>query len=226
MRTRHPAARIDASTAPRGSSGPISPTALAPAARREPIGLRLRSPLRAPALPLCASCGRWASPRARSAPGWQRAGCTRPCRRLRARASRGGRARPVRLPAALACGPAALLSHRSAAALWGIRASASDADRRHVANPRWALPVRDRRPSCRSRRSAERPILDGIPCTTVARTVLDLARCLMPVGVGVPIHRAQVKRLLDRDRPRGRPGALVGMRGRRYGAADSPRRRP
>jgi very-short-patch-repair endonuclease len=76
--------------------------------------------------------------------------------------------------ALLSCGPTAVLSHRSAAALWGIRP-----DGRSVADVTVATGVRRRRPTvvvhCRDLTPSERTIREGLPVTTVARTLLDLA---------------------------------------------------
>ncbi|HEU4975900.1 MAG TPA: type IV toxin-antitoxin system AbiEi family antitoxin domain-containing protein [Baekduia sp.] len=123
------------------------------------------------------------------------------------------------LAAVFACGPGAVLSHRSAARLWGLRPWSGRVE---------VTAARDRDPAPggvavhRSRAMAAWEVTreDGIPVTTVARTLLDLA------GV-VPVHhlRRAVQRanelelfhLLDVDRvleahPR-RPGrrALIAL---------------
>ncbi|HWF36858.1 MAG TPA: hypothetical protein VG295_15870, partial [Solirubrobacteraceae bacterium] len=79
------------------------------------------------------------------------------------------------LAAVLACRPDAYLSHRSAAALWGIRAtSRSTID---VTSPGG----RGRRLSgidahrAATLAPADVTVVDGIPCTSVARTAVDLA---------------------------------------------------
>jgi Protein of unknown function (DUF559) len=78
------------------------------------------------------------------------------------------------MAAVLACGPGALISHLSAAALWGLlKALGSLID---VTAPR----SREGRPGIalhRPRRlhAADRAMVDGIPVTSVARTLLDLA---------------------------------------------------
>src|SRR5262249_36639150 len=77
-----------------------------------------------------------------------------------------------RMAAVLAYGPDAVLSHRSAAAHWGI------------GQPSWKIDVttpggRPSRAKIRAHRAALKPdevtTHDGIPITTVARTILDLA---------------------------------------------------
>ena len=81
------------------------------------------------------------------------------------------------LAAVLACGPEAVLSHRSAAALWGLRPS--DAPRIDVTVPRTC--------GFRTTRTVvvHRPLLTpspmthaGIPVTTPGRTLADLATAL------------------------------------------------
>src|SRR3954471_9971641 len=84
------------------------------------------------------------------------------------------------LAAVLACGPGAVLSDASAAALWGLRPSAPirpDVSVRTSAGRA--------RPGVRIHRRAglrpdETTTCDGIPVTTPARTVLDLAARLPP----------------------------------------------
>jgi hypothetical protein len=79
------------------------------------------------------------------------------------------------MAAVLAYGPTAVLSHRSAAALWGIHPSSGSlidvtADR-YTRNPRPGL--RLHRP--RRLDPADVTMLDSIPVTTIARTLMDLA---------------------------------------------------
>jgi very-short-patch-repair endonuclease len=92
------------------------------------------------------------------------------------------------LAAVLACGPGAALSHESAAVLWGLR---------KPRGPRIDVTVPT--PGGRSRRGAlivhrshlapnEVTVKDGVPVTTPARTVLDLADGL---------RRRQLERVLD-----------------------------
>jgi predicted transcriptional regulator of viral defense system len=83
------------------------------------------------------------------------------------------------LAAVLACGPGARLSHRSAAALWELRQSGGGLI--DVTVPSRA--GRIRRKGIRIHRSGrlgphEATERDGIPVTTVARTLLDLADAL------------------------------------------------
>jgi very-short-patch-repair endonuclease len=94
------------------------------------------------------------------------------------------------MAAVLACGPQATLSHRSAAALWRIV-------------PRWHLPVdvsaprRRRHPGIRVRhsRQAETTTHHGIPATTPAQTLLDLADVLDDRALARAVNEAYVQRL-------------------------------
>jgi predicted transcriptional regulator of viral defense system len=84
------------------------------------------------------------------------------------------RAEGHRLAAVLACGPRAVLSHRSAAAHWGLLRT--DQTRIDVTAPRG----RHGAPGIRLHRSRSLDAQDtthhqGIPVTTVSRTLLDLA---------------------------------------------------
>jgi hypothetical protein len=102
------------------------------------------------------------------------------------------------LAAVLACGPGAVLSHQSAAALWGIRPSA--AMRVSVSVP--SLNGRRQRPGIQLHRSRRLPAEEvtvhmGIAVTTVARTLLDLADVLAPQPLKRTIDEAEYLRLLD-----------------------------
>jgi very-short-patch-repair endonuclease len=81
--------------------------------------------------------------------------------------------------AVLACGPGVLLSHRSAAVLWGL-VRASGKGEIHVVIPRKAV---RRRPGIRAHRRVglgpeHRREVDGIPVTDVVSTLVDLASCV------------------------------------------------
>jgi very-short-patch-repair endonuclease len=120
-----------------------------------------------------------------------------------------------RMAAVLACGPDAVLSHRSAAELWELR------------NYRWeAIDViapnrRGRAPKgiCAHRDGsltpADRTSLHGIPCTTVARTLLDLAAVVRVLELRKAISEAEVLRLLDHHAVR----LLIKRSGGRRGVA-------
>ena len=94
------------------------------------------------------------------------------------------------MAAVLACGPDAALSHQSAAALWRIV-------------PRWPSPTHviaptDRRHSgIHVHRSANADATThyGLPVTTPARTLVDLADVLNPKQLTRALNEAQVQRL-------------------------------
>jgi Protein of unknown function (DUF559) len=100
------------------------------------------------------------------------------------------------LAAVLACGDGAVLSHRSAAELWGLRPSA--AARIDVTVPRTsgvrssvAIVVhRPKRPAVSTRR-------DGVPVTTVMQTLADLATALPRRQLEKACENAEAARLLD-----------------------------
>ena len=100
------------------------------------------------------------------------------------------------LAAVLACGPEAVLSHRSAAALWGIRPQSSGPI--EVTVP--ATSGRSKRPGLLIHRStcldpSDTTRTQGIPVTTAARTISDLRRVLAPNQIDAAIRRAEVLRL-------------------------------
>lgn len=98
----------------------------------------------------------------------------------------------------LACGAGAVLSYASAAAHWNVRQSA--AARVDVTVPSTA--GRLRRPGIRvhrSRRLAPEDVTvhEGIPVTSVARTLIDLADVLPKQALKRAIDEAEYHRLLD-----------------------------
>jgi predicted transcriptional regulator of viral defense system len=133
------------------------------------------------------------------------------------------------MAAVLACGESAVLSHGSAANLWGIRDTARA--KIDVTTP---LPTGHRRPGIASHRSrvltpADVTAEDGIPCTTVARTLADIAGRLGDAGIRSAIHRAEKLRLFDGAEVYGVLDRLPNRRGAgrlraildRWGAVDS-----
>jgi predicted transcriptional regulator of viral defense system len=101
------------------------------------------------------------------------------------------------MAAVLACGRGAVLSHSSAAALWGIRDSASS--RIHVTVP--GAPRRHTGINAhRSKLPADEvTILEGIPVTSVSRTLLDLAAGVTPSQLDSAIREADALRLFDEN---------------------------
>lgn len=118
------------------------------------------------------------------------------------------------MAAVLACGDGALLSHRSAAALWGIgkeQPGRTDVSvRRRCELRRLGLRVHGR-PTLAEKDIASN---DGIPVTGVVRTLVDLAAELSPHGVERAVNEADKRDLVDPealraalDRYQGEPGA-------------------
>jgi very-short-patch-repair endonuclease len=100
------------------------------------------------------------------------------------------------MAAVLACGDDALLSHVSAAAMWGLtRPRGGDIDVTLVGRTvhrRQGIAVH----RARSLRRDERAARQGIPVTSPARTLLDLATTLPARDLGRAAEEAQVQRLL------------------------------
>lgn len=100
------------------------------------------------------------------------------------------------IAAVLACSPGAALSHRDAGHLRNLRHSQNA--RIEVTVPAAAHP---RRPGLRVHRTTLAPenltIVDGIPVTSLARTLLDLAAILKPHQLARAIEAAERQRLLD-----------------------------
>ena len=96
------------------------------------------------------------------------------------------------MAAVLAAGPCAVLSHHAAAALWGIRET-------RRSTPDVIAPRRVDRPRMNARRIAlppdEATLHRGIPVTTPARTLLDLAETLNRHQLEAAITEAEIGRL-------------------------------
>lgn len=118
------------------------------------------------------------------------------------------------MAAVLAGGPGAVLSHRSAAALWGMRGASGG--RVEITVPKKL----GRRLGLRAHRAQlpgdEITTVDGIPVTSPPRTILDLAAGLQRHELERTIEQAQVLRLQDRlsvsdllDRYPGRRGTAT-----------------
>jgi very-short-patch-repair endonuclease len=101
------------------------------------------------------------------------------------------------MAAVLACGPDAVLSHASAAALWDLRRSA--AAYTDVTVPRTGG---RKRPGIRIHRPRRLPrdevtTRDGIPVTTPARTILDMAALLTRSRLEHLLDQAEIRELTD-----------------------------
>jgi very-short-patch-repair endonuclease len=99
------------------------------------------------------------------------------------------------LAAVFACGPEAVLSHRSAAGLWGLLPSPKliEVTRPRSGHPRAGFVVH------RTRRLHEddRTVVDGIPVTGIARTIVDMSDMLGDRRLAELVHESEVQRLLD-----------------------------
>jgi very-short-patch-repair endonuclease len=101
------------------------------------------------------------------------------------------------MAAVLACWSGAVLSHRSAASRWGLRASERAAidvtTPSRTGRTRDGIDVHDGA----TLRASDVADVDGIPCTSVARTLLDLADAVNARALERAVERAEMLRLLD-----------------------------
>jgi REase_MTES_1575 len=118
------------------------------------------------------------------------------------------------MAAVLAGGRGAVLSHRSAAAHWGIRPS--QATRTDVTTPRKLRSRGGLRFHCCCLPEDEVSVRDGIPVTTVARTLFDLAGVVPRRQFERAVNEAEIRRLWDAlsladllERHPRRPGAAA-----------------
>ena len=100
--------------------------------------------------------------------------------------------------AVLAYGPGALLSHLSALALHGLRPDNRSLTDITVPRERVRARTGIRAHACTTLGEADRAVVDGIPCTSLARTVLDCAPGLGRHGVAKAMERAELLRVFDR----------------------------
>ncbi len=111
------------------------------------------------------------------------------------------------MAAVLACGPGAVLSHVSAAALWGLHPGVpGPVDVTVVGN-------RGQRPGIRAHRvdglaQEDRAVIENIPITAPARTLADVAGVLPTCELEQAVARAEREGLVERD-------ALLGLTARR-----------
>jgi very-short-patch-repair endonuclease len=115
-----------------------------------------------------------------------------------------------RWAAVLACGgpDRAALSHRSAAAVWDLLPSPAQFDVSTLANARSTAKIRVHR----GLQPQDLTTIDGLPLTTVSRTLVDLTATLTPHQTERLVHRAEHLRLLD---TRSLDEQLARARGRR-----------
>lgn len=117
------------------------------------------------------------------------------------------------MAAVLACGPGSAVSHESAARLWGLLPPVVDGSRRRGGSrdaPRPPIHVvvpgadRGRRAGVRPHRVAGLPreetaVLEGIPVTAAARTLIDLAAATRPRRLEQAVAEAERRGLADRE---------------------------
>jgi very-short-patch-repair endonuclease len=99
------------------------------------------------------------------------------------------------LAAVMACGSRAVLSHRAAARRWLLITAVAAIE---------ITTASRRRPKqgfilhrSRSLGPEDRTVVDAIPCTTVARTLVDLAEVLSERRLADAVHQAEFHRVLD-----------------------------
>jgi very-short-patch-repair endonuclease len=99
------------------------------------------------------------------------------------------------IAAVYACGEEALASHRAAGKLWGILRGGQPIE---VTGPRSRELVKGlvlHRSRCIH--EEDRALIDNIPVTSLARTLVDLADVLSEEQLASAVHEAEVKRLFD-----------------------------
>jgi very-short-patch-repair endonuclease len=100
------------------------------------------------------------------------------------------------MAAVLACGPDAVASHHAAALVWGLRQSdrsAVDVTTRRGCHGQSGIRVH----RVRRLHPEDRTVADGIPLTSVARTILDQAEVLQPHQLANVVTEAEARRLFD-----------------------------
>jgi very-short-patch-repair endonuclease len=117
------------------------------------------------------------------------------------------------LAACLAAGPGAVASHRSAAALWSLPAGRTDLI--EVMCDRWKRARHDGLIVHESLAldDEDRVEKDAVPCSSVARTLFDLARRLTPMMLDANIDTALRRALVSLDDLR-RTNARLATKGR------------
>jgi very-short-patch-repair endonuclease len=125
--------------------------------------------------------------------------------------------RGKRLAAVGGAGPGAVLSHRTAADAWGLRTYNGARIDVLVPNGTRRTLARVRIHQTRTLHPEDVDELDGIPITSVARTIVDCAATATEHDIERMVHEAEVRRILDTRaieralsrRPNARNAALV-----------------
>ena len=102
-----------------------------------------------------------------------------------------------RMAAVLGCGSGAVLSHRSAAALWGLRSDDASCIDVTAPNRRGRIPAGIKAHRDGSLQARDRTSLRGIPCTSASRTLLDLAAVASVSELRHAISEAEFLRIFD-----------------------------
>jgi very-short-patch-repair endonuclease len=105
------------------------------------------------------------------------------------------------MAAVLACGPGAVLSHRSAADLHELRATDRSKIDATLAQEHARIVHGVDVHRSRTLTPVDVTHVDGIPCTTVARTLLDLAAVVPGRSTERAIEQAEVQEVLDYRSP-------------------------
>lgn len=116
------------------------------------------------------------------------------------------------IAAVYACGEEALASHRAAGKLWGILRGDQPIE---VTGPRSRAPGKGfalHRSRCIH--DEDRAVIDAIPVTSLARTLVDLADVLPEKRLASAVHEAEVLRLFDLKEVERVLARLPGRKGR------------
>ena len=101
------------------------------------------------------------------------------------------------MAAVLACGPEAVLSHRPAAFLHGILDDSRSRVDVIAPNRRGRAPKGIAAHRNGTLTPTDQMVIDGIPCTSLARTLLDLAATQSPPTLAFAVNQAEVEEILD-----------------------------
>jgi very-short-patch-repair endonuclease len=116
------------------------------------------------------------------------------------------------IAAVYACGEEALASHRAAGKLWGILRGSQPIE---VTGPRSREPGRGFiLHRTRLIHDEDRTLIDNIPVTSLARTIVDLSDVLNETRTADAVHEAETKRLFDRRKVEDVLDRLPGRKGR------------
>ncbi len=101
------------------------------------------------------------------------------------------------MAAVLACGPGTVLSHRSAASLHGILEDSRNRVDVIAPNRRGRSPIGIAAHRDGTLTPADQVVIDGIPCTSLARTLLDLAATQSSSTLRYAVTQAEVEKVFD-----------------------------